>query len=86
MAWKESERPNLGPIWAQRPRMGITERWLDRWRLLYPRSLETNRQIAADLGVKGSRVQILPARQGKRPSRMPNSLIEVIMFQDRLYV
>src|SRR5215203_2003573 len=40
--------PNLGPIWAQVPRLGFTERLLDRWRLLHPRSLQTHRQISAD--------------------------------------
>ena len=54
--------PNLGPIWAQRPRLDITERLLDRWRLLHTRSLQTHIQIPADLEVKGSRVQISPAR------------------------
>jgi hypothetical protein len=44
--------PNLGPIWAQRPRLAITERLLAIGRLLHPRSLETHRQIPADLGVK----------------------------------
>jgi hypothetical protein len=44
--------PNLGPIWAQRPRLGITERLLDREGLLHPLSLETHRQIPTNLGVK----------------------------------
>ena len=49
-----SRAPNLGPIWAQRPRLGITERLLDRCRLLHPRSFETPQTGPADLGVKES--------------------------------
>jgi hypothetical protein len=41
--------------------------------------------VATRSGVKGSRVETSPARPGKRPSRMPNSSFEVILFQDYLY-
>jgi hypothetical protein len=62
MVCKESERPNLGPIWAQRPRLAITERLLAIGAAATSRSLETHKPIPADLGVKGSRVQISPGR------------------------
>jgi hypothetical protein len=62
MAWKESERRT----WAQ---SGPNARgWASRnacltGRLPHPRSLETHRQIPADLGVKGLRVSNLSRQQ-----------------------
>src|SRR5215203_3578708 len=47
--------PNLGPIWAQRPRLGITERLLDRWRLLHPRWLQTTDTAPPIWGSRGRR-------------------------------
>jgi hypothetical protein len=52
MVCKESERLNLGPIWAQRPRLAITERLVAIGAAATSRSLETHRPIPADLGVK----------------------------------
>jgi hypothetical protein len=45
--------PNLGPMWAQRPRLAITERLLAIGRLLHPRSLETHRPIPPIWGSRG---------------------------------
>jgi hypothetical protein len=59
MAWKESERPNLGSIWAQRPRLGITERLLDRGGyFIHARLRPTDR--SPPIWGQGSRVQISP--------------------------
>jgi hypothetical protein len=49
--WPEGARaPNLGPIWAQGPRLGITERLLDRWRLLDARLPEVQALIWGSKG------------------------------------
>jgi hypothetical protein len=62
MALEGVRAPNLGPMWAQRPRLAITERLHAIERLLHPPSPETHRPIPPIWGVKGSRVQISPAR------------------------
>ena len=69
MAWMGIRAPNLGPIWAERPQLAITEPLLLIGLLLHLRSFEAQRQIPADLGVKGSRVQISPARLSEVPSQ-----------------
>lgn len=44
--------PNLGPIWAQRPRLTITERLLAFEAAATPRSLEMQTPIPTNLGGK----------------------------------
>ena len=65
MAWKESNRrtwARFGPNARDWPSRSA---WLKSMRLLGSRSVETHGQIPADLGVKGSQVQILSARPMK---------------------
>ena len=53
MALEGVRAPNLGPLWAQRPRLAITERLHAIGRLLHPRSRETHRPIPPIWGSMG---------------------------------
>ena len=77
-------RPHgLGPTWAHAP--SAAARQDVSGRLHRARTLSRGRVTrAADLGVKGSRVQISPARQSEVPSQGANSSIEIFAFHDRL--
>ena len=54
MALEGVRAPNLGPMWAQRPRLAITERLHAIGRLLHPRSRETHRPIPSIWGSRGA--------------------------------
>jgi hypothetical protein len=47
-------------------------------------SFNAQRPLGPDLGVKGSRVQISPARQSEVPSQTAKLPLEVFLFHDRL--
>jgi hypothetical protein len=64
-----NETSNFGPNWAQRVQCAITWRSHPAAPVLDRTLRSARHNEAADLGVKGSRVQISPARLSKLPSQ-----------------
>jgi hypothetical protein len=67
-----NETSNLGPNWAQRVQCAITWRSHPAATVLDRTLRSARHNEAADLGVKGSRVQISPARLSKLPNQRVN--------------